>query len=164
MQIGEISSFPEIYFLYNCYCTFCNQILEVDTKEALASQDWLNISSESILEFLNMERLRIKEADLVRALIRWGKYQLLQESGGGENLRSKILPGFRHIRFDSLSQQEVAQLFKEELGEVLTAAEKCSIFMSIITNDWKMMPTDIVSSSKLTPRHRPVTYKRSDFG
>ena len=107
-----------------------------------------------------MECLDINEADLVRALIRWGKYQLEQHDrdNPNENLRSKILPGLQQIRFDSLSQQEVAQLFKEELGEVLTGDEKCSILMSIITDDWKMMPTDVVSSTKLIPRHKPYTF------
>jgi hypothetical protein len=131
--------------------------LELETKEALASQDWLNISSESMLDFLNMECLNINEAALVRALIRWGKYQLQQQDKGVENLRSLILPGLRKIRFDSLTHQEVAQLCKEELGEVLTGDEKCSVLVSIITGDWKMMPTDFVSSSKLIPRHGPYT-------
>jgi hypothetical protein len=94
----------------------------------------------------------------VRTLIRWGKFQLEQQDKCDENLRSKILPGLRRIRFDNLSQQEVAQLFKEELGEVLTGDEKYSILMSIITDDWKMMPTDIVPPSKLTPRHEPYTF------
>jgi hypothetical protein len=134
--------------------------LELETKEALESQHWLNISFESILEFLDMECLNINEAALVRALIRWGKFQLEQQDRSdnrGENLRSKILPGLRQIRFDSLTHQEVAELCKEELGEVLTGDEKCSVLVSIITGDWKMMPTDVVSPKKLTPRHGPYT-------
>jgi hypothetical protein len=134
--------------------------LELETKEAVASQDWLNISAESILEFLDMECLNIKEADLVRALIRWGKFQLEQQDRDNvdENLRSKILPGLRKIRFDSLTHLEVAELCKEEFGEVLTGDEKCSVLVAKITEDWKMMPTDIVSSSKLAPRHGPYTF------
>jgi hypothetical protein len=132
--------------------------LEVETKEALDSSDWLNISAESVLEFLDMECLNINEAVLVWALIRWGKFQLKQQNGGGENLRSKILPGLRKIRFNSLTQHEVAQLCSKELGEVLTGDEKSSIFMSIITENWEKMPTDVVSPSKLTPRHAPYTF------
>jgi BTB And C-terminal Kelch len=133
--------------------------LELETKEALASQDWLNISSESVLEFLNMDCLDIKEADLLRALIRWGKFQT-QQSGDDavENLRSKILPGLRQIRFDSFTQVEVAQLCEGELKEVLTAGEKYSILMSLITGDWKMMPAGVVSSLKLAPRHGSYTF------
>jgi BTB And C-terminal Kelch len=69
--------------------------LKLETTEALDSSDWLNISADSCLEFLDMEGLNIKEADLVRALIRWGKFQLEQQDRDNvnENLRSKILPG-----------------------------------------------------------------------
>jgi hypothetical protein len=133
----------------------------VETKEALASQDWLNISSESILEFLNIECLNIKEADLVRALIRWGKFQLQQQDRDinlDENLRTKILPGLRKIRFDSLNHEEIVKLYQEELGEVLSAGEKCSILMSIISGNWGLMPNEVVSSIKLSSRHEPYTF------
>jgi len=129
----------------------------VKTKEALASQDWLNVSSESILEFLDMECLNITEAELVRALIRWGKYQM-QHGRGGKNLRSKILPGLRKIRFGSFIQLEIVQLCQEELGVVLSDGEKSSILMSIISGNWSLMPKDVVPSTKLTPRHGPYTF------
>jgi hypothetical protein len=137
----------------------------METKEALDSSDWLNISGESILEFLDMECLIIKEADLVRALIRWGKFQLEQQHRDNveENLRSKILPGLRKIRFDSINHQEFAQLCTEEFGEVLTGDEKCSVFVAIIKGNWEMMPTDVVSSSKLTLRHEPCTFCAFSF-
>jgi hypothetical protein len=131
----------------------------METKEALASQDWLNVSSGSVLEFLNMECLNIKEADLLRALIRWGKFQTREDRDDAvENLRNKILPGLQQIRFESFNQLEVAQLCEEELKEVLTAEEKYSILLSFIKSDWKLMPTSLVSSSKLAPRHFPYTF------
>jgi BTB And C-terminal Kelch len=130
--------------------------LELETKEALASQDWLSISSKSILEFLNMDCLNIKEADLLRALIKWGKFQMRQsEDDAIENLRNKILPGLQKIRFGSFTQVEAAKMCDEVLGEVLTAEEKYSILNSFIRGDWKMMPIGVVSSSKLTPRRGP---------
>jgi hypothetical protein len=134
--------------------------LELETKEAIASQDWLNVSSESILEFLDMECLNIDEFDLVRALIRWGKFQLEQQDRDNvnENLRSKILPGLRKIRFDSLNHEEIVKLYQEELGEVLSPGEKCSILMAVISGNWSLMPSDVVSSIKLTPRHEPYTF------
>jgi hypothetical protein len=132
----------------------------METTEALASHDWLNISSESILEFLNMECLNIKEADLVRALIRWGKFQLQQQDRDhlDENLRSKILPGLQKIRYDSLNHEEIVKLYQEELGEVLSDGEKCSILMSIISGNWGLMPNDVVPSTKLAPRPEPYTF------
>jgi hypothetical protein len=130
--------------------------LEQETKEALASLDWLYVSSESVLEFLNMDCLDINEADLLRALIRWGKFQTREDGDDAvENLRSKILPGLQKIRFGCFTRVEVAQLCDEELGEVLTADEKYSILKSFVSGDWKMMPTGVVSSSKLAPRCGP---------
>ena len=135
------------------------KILELETKEALDSQDWLNIGSESILEFLNMDCLNINEADLVRALIRWGNYQMHQNGDNPEaNLRSKVLPGLGKIRFGSLTQQELVELCQEELGKVLSGDEKSSIFMSIISGNWELMPKDVVPSIKLAPRHEPYTF------
>jgi hypothetical protein len=140
------------------------KILELETKEALDSQDWLNIGSESILEFLNMDCLNINEADLVRALIRWGNFQMHQNGDDPEaNLRSKVLPGLGKIRFGSLTQQELVQLCQEELGKVLSGDEKSAIFMSIISGNWELMPSDIVSSTKLTPRHEPYTFYSLPF-
>jgi BTB And C-terminal Kelch len=128
----------------------------METKQALASQDWLNISSETVLEFLKMDCLNIDEANLLRALISWGKYQTRQSGDDAvENLRSEILPGLQNIRFGSFTQLEVAQLCEEELGEVLTAEEKYSILKSLIKGDWKVMPSGVVSSSKLAPRRGP---------
>ena len=106
-----------------------------------------------------MDCLDINEADLVRALIRWGKFQTgHSEDDAVENLRNKILPGLQKIRFGSFTQLEVAQLCEEELGEVLTAEEKYSILKSSVKGDWKMMPPGFVSSSKLAPRHGPYTF------
>jgi hypothetical protein len=95
----------------------------------------------------------------VTALIRWGKFQTGQSGDDAvENLRRKILPGLQKIRFSSLTQLEVAQLCEGELKEVLTAEEKYSILNSSIRGDWKKMPTGVVSSSKLAPRHGPYTF------
>jgi hypothetical protein len=107
-----------------------------------------------------MECLNISEADLVRALMKWGKFQLQKPNSKklGESLRSKILPGLQQIRFNKLTQKEVAYLFLEELGGVLTGDEKCAIFMSINTGDWDMMPPGVFSSSKLLPRFEPYTF------
>jgi hypothetical protein len=50
------------------------------------------------------------------------------------------------------------KLYQEELGEVLSPGEKCSILMAVISGNWSLMPSDVVSSIKLTPRHVPYTF------
>jgi hypothetical protein len=129
----------------------------LDTSEALNSSEWLKISSESVLEFLKLECLNVVEADLVKALINWGKFQLQQDKlsiRDHDNFRSKILFGLKQIRFESIGHKEFAQLCQKELGFALSGDEKCAIFMSIITGDW--MATD-VAPFKLAPRHGPYT-------
>jgi hypothetical protein len=135
--------------------------MNMGAKEVLDdSQGWLNMSSDGIVEFLDLNVLiNIEEADLVRVLMRWGKFQLLKQDQNA-NLRSLILPGLRKIRFDAMNPKDITKLFKEELGEVLTGDEKFSIFMAIISGDWKLMPTDVVSPIKLTPRHFNIPYSK----
>jgi hypothetical protein len=96
------------------------------------------------------------EVDLIRALIRWGKYQMQQDLDKGGNMRSKMLPGLKQIRFDSFTHTEFAKILCQEgLEDVLTDGEQSSIFKSIISKDiWK--PTE-VSPSKLAPRYAPYT-------
>jgi hypothetical protein len=118
------------------------------------------MSVESVTEFLQFECLNVIEVDLIRALIRWGKYQMQQDLCEGGNLRSKILPGLQKIRFDSLTHQKFTELCQEQLEEVLTDGEQSSIFKSITSKDiWK--PTE-ASPEKLTPRHGPYIFCNVD--
>jgi BTB And C-terminal Kelch len=135
----------------------------VGAKEVLDSQGWLNMSSDGIVEFLDLNCLiNIEEADLVRVLMRWGKFQLLKQDQNA-NLRSLILPGLRKIRFNSMNSKDITELFEEELGEVLTGDEKSSIIMAFISGDWKLMPTDVVSPTKLPPRHFRIPYPSDTY-
>jgi hypothetical protein len=125
--------------------------------EAVGSKTWLSVSFQSVQEFLHMECLAIEEADLVRALIRWGKFQLQKDGDDpkdGQKLRIKILPGLHLIRFSAVSHVEFAQLCLDGLEEVLSGDEKHSIMMFIVTKDWKQMPAQI-APTKLTPREKP---------
>lgn len=127
----------------------------LDTSEALESDAWLNISSDSVQEFLQFECLNVVEADLLTALIKWGKSQLQQDEaddGYMKSLREKILPGLQKIRFESLTHEEFTQLCQKELGAVLSGDEKCSIYMSITTGVWTLSE---VAPSKLNLRNGP---------
>jgi len=128
------------------------RIFKLRSKEVFDSQGWLNISPDGILEFLDTD-FYITETVRVCALVTWGKHRL-QKQDQYANLRSQILPGLGKIRFDSMDPKEIADLFKEtDLGEMLTVDEKYSIFMANITGEWKMMPANIFSPTKLAPRH-----------
>ena len=118
----------------------------METTTAINSEPWLGISLESVQEFLRMESIdTVEEIDLVRALIRWGKFRLPKDVDefDGEKLRMKILPGLNLISFSALSLKDFAILCMEELGVVLSAKEKHSITKSIVYGDWSEMPPDV---------------------
>jgi hypothetical protein len=111
-------------------------VLEVETAEALASDHWLGISSDSVEEFLRMEYLDVREIDLVKALVRWAKFQVDNDGDDpedGQKLRTKLLPGLKHIRFAALTKVE-GKLCLELLGGVLSEEER----LSISTNKWQL--------------------------
>jgi hypothetical protein len=86
----------------------------------------------------------VQEIELIRALIRWGKFQVQKDGDeyDGEKLRSKILPCLNLINIAALSHKEFASLCLEELGAVLSAEEKHSIMMAIIMEDLRLMPSN----------------------
>jgi hypothetical protein len=112
------------------------QTLTLKTEEALASDSWLTVGLETVQEFLKVDKLDIDEADLVRAVIRWGKFQLQSEGGDPEKLRAKFLPALQLIRFSGMRNEDVVNICSEELAAVLTAEEKINIFKScLLKND-----------------------------
>jgi hypothetical protein len=123
------------FFFSNFLFLFLKKVWNLGSKEVFNSQGWLNMSSGGILEYLGSHFCLMKMVDQVWGLIRWGKFQLQKQNK--TNLRSQILPGLQKIRFDYMSLREIAELFKEELGQVLTGDEKYSIFMANIEKTQK---------------------------
>jgi BTB And C-terminal Kelch len=122
------------------------QVICNNPAAALASDPWLGISLESVLEFLKLDCLSVEEAELVRALVRWGKFQVERDAGDpqqAEKLRATILPGLKHIKFAKLNQKEFAKLSVEELRDVLTAEEKLHIVQSLLLGDVKLLPCSL---------------------
>jgi hypothetical protein len=93
-----------------------------------------SVGSKTVQAFLRMNCLGIEEADLVRALLRWARFQL-QKDGDNPNdcqkLRDKILPGLHLIRFSAVSHVQFARVCLDGLEEVLSGDEKHSIMMFI---------------------------------
>jgi hypothetical protein len=139
--------------------------LEIETAAALASDQWLCISLECVQEFLRMDCLDVREADLIRALMWWGKYQVHKDGNNpsdSRKLRSKILPALKLIRFTALTQKEFAQLCLEDLGKVMHVEERYSVLMAIVTGQWKLMPSEI-ATSEATPRKKPFILFQLEF-
>jgi hypothetical protein len=113
--------------------------------ETLSSVCWLYVSLKTVKEFLKLDNLNIDEVDLVRALIRWGAYQMLKNPKQSENLRDRILPALPLIRFVSMSHEDVAKVCMDELGAVLSAEEKLQIMHSTLLRDEKLLPLNFTN-------------------
>jgi hypothetical protein len=124
-----------------------SQAITTKTTEALSYEAWLSISLKTVQEFLKLDDLNINEVDLVRALIRWGKYQLKKYPEQLENLRDKILPALPLIRFVGMSYEDLLKVCFEELEAVLTAEEKFKIMQSsYLYNEKNLLPLNLTTS------------------
>jgi len=133
--------------------------LACETAAALGSEAWLSVSLITVEQFLRMDCLDVGEAALVRALLRWGKFQLQKDGddpNDGQKLRTKILPGLHLIRFAAMSPVEFIQLCSDGLGDVLIGDEKFSIITVIDTEDLQQMPVQI-APVQLAMRQIPHT-------
>lgn len=125
-------------------------MIKRETSELLQCEEWSKLSFESVLEVLGMEWLECEEAELVRALMRWGSCQAKEQ----HQIRQKIVPGLKLIRFAGLTPTTFAHLSQTELAQVLTLQEKHSILLALVTGDWKTMPDQLVQMNlQIRNRH-----------
>lgn len=109
------------------------------------------MSFESVKEVLGMEFLSCDEAELVRAVVRWG----------GE-CPTKIVPCLELIRFAGISATQFADLSRRELQSILTLEEKHSILMALVTGDWSSMPAFVGRLLHKRGRHvQVITFNSS---
>ena len=136
------------------------QIISKETAEALSSEPWLGISLQSVLEFLKLDCLSVEEADVVRGLVSWAKFQFQKDGGDPENsettLREKLMPALKEIRFAGLSQTEFAKLSLDELKDVLSGDEKLQIMQSLLIGDFKLLPPSLAQNNPLLKRSKPL--------
>jgi hypothetical protein len=119
-----------------------------DTEKALASEHWLNLSSESILDFLQSGSINVLEEQLVVSVLQWGKFQVEADGGDPEDgltLRAKLLPALKWIRFAWVNRKNFADLCQRELGPVLSVGEKLAIFKALAGN-WDLIPAEFCRS------------------
>jgi hypothetical protein len=113
------------------------------TKPVLASDIWPNAALDTVQDLMEMDTLECSEVELIKALVKWGKFQV-QLSGGdpevGDKLRKKIEPCLKLIRFKALTHTAFAELANNELCNVLSLQEKYEILCAIVLQDWKAMP------------------------
>jgi hypothetical protein len=107
---------------------------------ALASEHWLKLSIESVLEFLKLRQKNLLEEQLVASILKWGVFQVEADgdnSQHGPTLKAKILPALKLCCFSSMAPKNFAKLCRQELGTVLSVSEKLAVFKSFDgDSDW----------------------------
>jgi hypothetical protein len=163
ISIDFINSFFEpvpgdLNALLTAYCVIDLIYLQAITKytaDALDSDFWLGSSLKTVQEFLKLDNLNINEADLVRALVKWGKFQVRKDPEQAENLRDKILPAVPLIRFVGMSHKDVAKVCVEKLAAVLSAEEKIQIMHSCLVRKEYLLPPHL---TRRPARRRPGSF------
>jgi hypothetical protein len=127
------------------------QVLEVESEQAFYSIPFLCIEEQSLLEILRSDRLNLSEVWLVIAVVHWGQFQLQVEGRDpedGANLREKLLPALRLIRFSEFDKNTFEKRIRKlaKLEKILSKEEQLAIFMSLILRDFKLMPPGFYNS------------------
>jgi hypothetical protein len=101
------------------------------------------------LDVMQSNCLEVSEFTKVKALVRWGRAQVLLSAAEDEdssNVRSKIEKCLSFIRFSELEHQEFAQLCRSDLHDVLSGDEKSRVFEAICLADEELMPLQFRSA------------------
>lgn len=87
---------------------------------ALTSDCWTSVSLDTVLDVMQTQCLEVSEYEKVKALVRWGKAQVLQsgEVEDGFKVRRAIDKCLNFVRFFHLEHQEFARLCRSDLHEV----------------------------------------------
>lgn len=127
----------------------------------MKSECWKMTSMECVQDVMQMENLSVMEVDVVTALVKWGRQQVLLDQGDpfdGNQLRAKIDSCLQFVRFSALSQTEFIQLCKFYLDKVLTDSEKYQVLMCIALGKWDQMPDQFQNSIREARIGQPLAF------
>ena len=118
----------------------CWNLIDVETRGAIASDAFTDISQATLAELVKRESLNVKEVDLFKAVLKWGEAECSRKEidANPKNKRVVIGNAIYQIRFASMTPQEFAQnasqsgiltpeemvLFYDNIGGVERASEE----------------------------------------
>jgi hypothetical protein len=158
----KVEKTTEMYLFVNF------QVLEVESEHAFYSIPFLCIEEQSLLEILGSDRLNLSEVWLVIAILHWGQFKLQVEGRDpedGANLREKLLPALRLIRFSEFDKNTFEKRIRKlaKLEKVLSKEEQLAIFMSLILKDLELMPPGFHNSQKVRGWSSHFVFTLPDF-
>ena len=113
----------------------CLETIDKSTPEALSAEGFIDIDIDTLSAVLDRDSLRIKEAKLFSAVLKWSEAECLRQnipSGTAENKRSVLGRVLRQIRFPLMTVEEFAQ--GPAQSGILTDRECVSLFLHFTVN------------------------------
>ena len=140
----------------------CLELIESNTRKAIASNDFDNISQTTLATLLKLDNMDVSEVELFRAVLRWSDSQCSKNDmePTNENKRSVIGDAVYRLRFLAMCQYEFAQ--NVATSGLLTAEEMIPIynmFNGVQSPDLKWTISEKrfdKTTSKASPREIPV--------
>lgn len=109
----------------------CLETIDKNTADALTAEGFRDIDHETLSMVLERDTLRIREASLFEAVVRWGRAECQRQflADSSENLRSILRKALELIRFPLMTVEE----FATEVAQsgILTDKEVVRIFRTI---------------------------------
>lgn len=114
--------------------TLCLETIDKYTSEALAAEGFTDIDHETLCAVLERDTLRIREAKLFNAVVRWGEQESIRQNltANAENLRLLLGRALQLIRFPIMTVEEFAM--GPAQANILTDKEIVSLFLYFTVN------------------------------
>lgn len=114
--------------------TLCLETIDKYTSEALAAEGFTDIDHDTLCAVLERDTLRIREAKLFSAVVRWGEQESIRQNltASAENLRLLLGRALHLIRFPIMTVEEFAM--GPAQANILTDKEIVSLFLYFTVN------------------------------
>jgi hypothetical protein len=140
----------------------CWQFIKSNTKQAVASTDFNNVSQKTLASLLRLNELNIVEVELFRAVLKWSNFQCSKRDieATRENRRSVIGDAIYDLRFLAMNEKEFS--LNVAASGLLTAEEIVPIytkFNGIYSPGLKWKLSDKRSISDISSEKRSMNDK-----
>ena len=102
----------------------CWEVVEVQTEEALASDDFVVAERSLVESVVKREKLNVKEIELFKAVNRWAEKKIEKQGIASDGIAKRAIIGeeiLKEIRFPLMSQKEFARIVID--SNILNAQE-----------------------------------------
>jgi hypothetical protein len=139
------------------------EFFDIYISKICKSDEWLKLDKKKILNYVQRNRLNIREGELFESVVAWGKAECKRNSKdvNAENTRACISDIISHIRFPTMGMDEVAT--KVSPTYLLKSDEVLAIFTYLGSTEEKKKNIKMAFPTKpRDPRRPPNWFTWSD--